>query len=48
LGLDSGNANADAQQTISADAYMVHMHRTAIGIGNGLLPGRAFPLGAEN
>jgi len=49
LGLDaSGNANADVQQTVSADAYMVHMHRTATGSGSGLLPSRAFPLGAEN
>jgi hypothetical protein len=43
-----GDVNSDGQQTVSADAYMVHMHRTATGTGSGLLPERAFPLGAEN
>jgi hypothetical protein len=48
LSLDtSGNVNADVQQSVLADAYMVHMHRTTTGIGSGL-PSRAFPLDAEN
>ena len=48
-GLIAGCASlgSDDMADASTDAYMAHMHRTAVGAG-GLLPSRTFPFGTEN